>query len=203
MAKLSMSSKARGGVAGKLRRVVASGPAGDVHQVVTAVSAAVTAGTPSVSLLSGIAEGDDYNQRSGRKAKLLSVRVRGTLLPAAATGSVRIILVLDKSPNGSTPAAADILRTGTNVADPINADNSDRFVILGDDLISSKNYNAAAAGMREYDRYVSLKGVLASFQNTGATASGPTSNALYLYINCDGTATTVTPNIQSDLKFIE
>lgn len=91
--------------------------------------------------------GSDYNQRIGRKTLVKSIYIRGrvaitnfiiqppgvsTIIP---TGQARLIVFIDKQPNGAVPLIGDLL----NTAEPgsqLNLNNRDRFQIITDKIYS-------------------------------------------------------------------
>lgn len=127
------------GAPGLLRRKGPEIKTVDINQVVHSIS---TAG--NTTLINGLVEGVDANQRVGRRINMKSVKIRmwwaTGVMPAAAVDTYcRYILVYDRQPNGAAPTWADIMTnynvTGatdsTAMAAP-NPTNFDRFVILRD-----------------------------------------------------------------------
>jgi len=111
-------------------------------KVADIASAAYVADTTgSVTLLAVPILGSDMTNRIGRKIRLKSVYLRGTLQRESyAVGdhpatNCRLILVHDKQPNGAAPAITDILTASTSVAH-LNLNNRDRFAILKDKIWS-------------------------------------------------------------------
>lgn len=100
--------------------------------------------TGTVASLSLIAEGADYNNREGHSIKALGTELRLTVANNAATttGLLRAILFLDLEQNGTQPTPGLVLENALMVTayaptSPFNHDNTERFVILKDDLIST------------------------------------------------------------------
>ncbi|MGN7614506.1 hypothetical protein ACQZV8_20750 [Magnetococcales bacterium HHB-1] len=99
------------------------------------LAGAVSSTTGSITPLSNLAQGDDYNARNGRSIKLSSLHVRGTVNAnaSATTTKVRLIIFNDRVSNGSTPAITDVLAS----SDPmsfLNLNNTSRFKIIYDRL---------------------------------------------------------------------
>lgn len=104
------------------------------------------------SILSGIAQGTTAETRIGTKAFVWSAAIRGKMqLIQTAGGSfdhddiVRVLLVVDKQSNGTTPAIQDVLATTGTTADIHsfrNLENMNRFVVLSD---NSYVFNVQAA----------------------------------------------------------
>lgn len=92
-----------------------------------------------VSLLNGITQGTDYNQRIGRHCKIQSVSVKGYIQGTniSAGNIYRWWLVWDKQSNGATPVFTDVVTTVSPLAEKNVAANADRFTILRTGLITS------------------------------------------------------------------
>jgi hypothetical protein len=114
----------------------------EVKYVDTTISQAADT-TGAVTLIDGIARGDDVSERVGRKVVMR--RITHTLVSyvTPSTGvdqTHRYLLVFDKQANGVAPAITDVLVSVSTVALP-NLNNRLRFVILHDEL---KALNASA-----------------------------------------------------------
>lgn len=87
----------------------------------------------TLTLLNGIAQGDEYNQRNGRKIQMSSIEWRGFVSnPRATPHEVRLMLVYDKATNGAVFADTDLLDAGNLYNCFYNKDNQGRFKILAD-----------------------------------------------------------------------
>jgi len=88
--------------------------------------------TPRVIPLNVCSEGTDPDDRIGRQAKFLSVTIRLTVSDNATRAGFRLMLVLDKQPNGVLATAANLLSDSVN--DPenslLNLNNNKRFKLL-------------------------------------------------------------------------
>lgn len=155
----------------------------------TAISAAVNT-TGSVSLLHVPVLGTDYTNRIGRKTVIKSVFLRGLLsrdntTPSALSCQCRMILVLDKQPNGATPSIADILVNATSYAQ-LNPNNRDRFRVIRDEVwvlgpngVGGTN-TFASPNSFSVETYVKLSIPVIFNGANGGTAADINSNALYL-----------------------
>lgn len=99
--------------------------------------------------LNAIGQGATNQSRIGFKARMKSVLVRMNILwntvpVASAPAQVRYVLVWDKQANGALPARGDIFADGTVMMSPTNLANSERFVILADQVSQpvQNTYNA-------------------------------------------------------------
>jgi len=90
--------------------------------------------TGTVTLLNGVAIGDDYTTRDGRQITVKSVQVRGSVLPIDSSTQptmARLLLVWDNAANGALATIAQILSASTSNSFPL-VDNANRFTILCD-----------------------------------------------------------------------
>jgi len=163
----------------------------EVKHVDTAHSVAITT-TPSLQLVSGIAQGDTALTRDGMSCKL-----KGGLfdivvnMHASATSTrIRHLVVVDTRNNGSAPAAADIYDTGdTNGL--MNIDSyPNRFVVLHDEYIrldtaSNRNFRVKVALPALMDMHL-------TFNGTGATIASVAGPAIYSILH--STEATNTPS---------
>lgn len=108
------------------------------HKYVTSgvTNSANASGT--VTLLNGIAEGDDSSQRTGRQLVLGAITYKGSAAPQVTAGgnfagATRLIIFYDKQTNGALPAVTDVLTTA-DCWSPYQINNRDRFVILCDEI---------------------------------------------------------------------
>jgi len=112
-----------------------------------------------------VATGDGEQNRIGRKIQIKSVWLKGsaTLLTsataAAATDTVRMILVQDKQANGAAFAVTDVLQNADYLGFR-NVANTSRFNILWDktiDINASAVFTAVPAGLpmvRNFNNYL-------------------------------------------------
>lgn len=147
------------------------------------VSQTVTS-TPTLTLLSGVAQGDTQLTRDGNSIKL--VGFYGDMLLSANTTAVssrcRSLIFIDLQGNGAAPTAANVCDTGVSCTGLINIDTfPGRFVILFDSLETMVSLADSRIKSRRFSFETqslgSLKDMHIKFGGTGATAastSGPT-----------------------------
>jgi len=163
---------------------------GPEHKFVDVVQngyVADTAGT--ITLLNGVAQGLDYNNRIGRKMEFTSVHVKGILLPvdtSTAPAHCRLMVVWDSDSDGTTPTITDILAQSTSTSFA-NLNNRNRFRTLLNEEYSIGGFSAAAttayAGapqVHTIDRYVQLPKLETINQGTDATAASIQQGALWM-----------------------
>lgn len=102
--------------------------------------------TGSVTLLNGIAAGDDFNQRDGRKIKITDVQIQGMVSATDASTDdtyCLVMLVYDKQPNEGLATIAQIF-SQANSTSFMNLNNRERFKILSTDRVALSRNNATA-----------------------------------------------------------
>lgn len=178
------------------------------QKAVDVSSAAVTLlidGTANKTLLNGTIPGNGLQNRLGRRIRMKSVRIMGTVIQTQAGVApdddlIHVYLVYDAQPNANAYALADLLQvcdsggtTGTTNYSFQNMSNAKRFKILRHWKrkmeVNLTAFNTAASDSTDYptpctiDMYVPLKGLDTQF-NTGVTGgvTDITSGALYLMV---------------------
>lgn len=146
--------------------------------------------------------------RIGRKASLLSLRLRGTFswryTPQAVTGNVpgntvRMVVVWDKQPSSSTiPVFNDIFgktdqqgTESTTFLDPVKYDNMERYAVLRDCVVpfTPQFFNSAGLAANTstvevaFDEFIKLGGRETVFSGTTdpLTLASVSTGALYVY----------------------
>lgn len=174
------------------RAAVAAGPnvaqrglllsTGELKAVDTVVNQAADT-TGGVVLLSGIARGDDINQRAGREVTLRSIECRFLGRVTAGTGidqQHRLLIVYDRQSNGAAPSVADVL-VPANVLSPRNLENRRRFKVLYD-----RYFQLSASGESGSEKvfkfYRRLRHPMVFNAGNAGTVSDITSGALYAVI---------------------
>ena len=90
--------------------------------------------TGAVTLLNGIARGDEINERNGREVLMKSIQLNMSPMVTSGTGVDQVgraLVVYDRQTNAAAPAITDIL-VANNYLDNRNLDNRKRFKILMD-----------------------------------------------------------------------
>jgi len=145
--------------------------------------------TGTVTLLNGVAQGLDYNNRIGRKMEFTSVHVKGVLLPvdsSTAPTHCRLMVVWDSDSDGTTPTITDILAQSTSTSFA-NLNNRNRFrtilneeyAIGGVSTVATQSY-AGSPTVHAIDRYIQLPKLETINQGTDATAASIQQGALWM-----------------------
>lgn len=178
------------GFPGSYALASARGPRQEQKFVDVAAAAYNADTTGSVTLLNGVAQGDDFNNRIGRQATWKSVSIRGILYNVDQTtnnAACRLLVVWDNSPNsGSAPAITDFLVASTATTHN-NLNNRHRFKTLIDEYhclgtfsnVATQSY-VAGPGVKEINRFLRLPDAVTVFSGTGATVGSIQSGAIWL-----------------------
>lgn len=175
---------------------------------VTAAGAVAAAGT--VTLLNGISQGTDYNNRIGRKVIIKSLLFNLDLQPNATASIpigdfVRVLVVYDCQTNSAAPVVSDILQGGTYNS-PMNLTNRDRFKVLIDKRVSvgGVTYTAGAitSGMfmpRTIHVFKKMSMEMI-FSGTGATVGSISTGGIFLIL-LDEIGAIVNSNLYSRIRY--
>jgi hypothetical protein len=162
--------------------------------------------TGSVTLLNGIAEGNDSNNRNGRQVLIKEVHVIGNAFATISTGLQqlgRIMLVWDNATNGVLPVITDVLNNAAADAD-YNLNNRNRFTILWDHIFQLDVSNATYSRVECFSTDIKLNAVM-NFNNTGGAIANIQSGALCMLtigLNAAG-ATAGSSNIATRVLYHE
>lgn len=123
--------------------------------------------TATITGLSNIAQGDDYNAREGRSILVKSLEYEGTIrMNSSATDTLyRLVLFIDHDNTGTAPTAAQVGITGVNGMRSSNPVNMKRFTILRDRLIrvtSGANVTFPCNGFHKLSHHVKYDGTAAT-----------------------------------------
>lgn len=135
-------------------------------------------------LLNGLQTGDDIDTRHGRQIRMKSVHLKLNLEQDAASTHTRyrIVLLIDRFPQGATPAWTDVF-DGADIHAMRNLSNRRRFCILKDwsgNLV--KTTNVARKSVKHFAP-LNFK-VIFNDGNVG-TIADIENNALYLFMITD------------------
>jgi hypothetical protein len=103
----------------------------------------------TVTLLTGIPQGDGHQQRDGNSVRLHKFRVWMSLvLPTTlSSAQTRIIILRDHMANGAAPAISDVLETATYYSGYIDTQLfQDRFKVLFDKTVCQNAFYSGSDG---------------------------------------------------------
>lgn len=179
----------------------------DFFDVVVAPAAVTT--TASVTNLTNIAQGDDFNNRQGNSILLQSLLLRMSIagnISATVTGSmgsfVRCIVFQDNDQRGTDPTAAELLEDTTagvrQILSPLNHNVYKRFNVLVDEIFDVGQWIQTATQavvsnpmFQHYKVFKNFagKGMHVRYTATaGADASNFEGSMYLLLVSSDGTS---------------
>jgi len=159
-----------------------------------------------ITELNDILQGSTVYQRIGIKVLMKNIRIRGTLLPSAATviGCIRIAVVYDRQPNGAAAAVTDIFQdctagAATNFDSGVNMSNKNRFTILRDQVF---HIDAAQSLVHSIDWFIPCR-LQAEYKASGGTIGDITTGSVLLVVGevLGGTGTVGFANFRSRIRY--
>lgn len=183
-------------LATKIRRVVENSEEKKYFE--TAGSQADTTATGVIVPLNNIAEGNDFNQRDGRKVRNKYVEadvVMAISTAQAVAGTTRIgtwHLVLDRQPNGTAPTFGQIF--DTTICEPWQAYKNVQQFAQRFKILKTERFvigTAEAGQTYRLNAFINMMNLSDVDQIThwpGSTGVVPNTNALYLVYVSDETA---------------
>lgn len=176
----------------------------------------------TVSCLSAPAQGDDYNNRIGRKITAVAIKIKGEVFLEAQTGqagaegpiTVRLILGIDTQTNATQVVSEDVINSGTALATLMfqNPANFGRYRILKDKLITlnpstiaydtvGNNYELGGNKRMFKINYKFRKPLVIRFNATStAGVSSVTDNNIFMI--CGANSTSSVPKLSYKARFV-
>lgn len=157
----------------------------------------------AVLLLTTIAQGDDFSQRQGRKARAHSLRIQGMveINGSASATNVRMMVVRDNNGSTTAPAIGDLFaNVGTFIANNCkigDAQSNSRFTVLYDKFILLDAVNKSQAAI---NRYIKLNHHL---MWTGTAATDEGKGHLWLFIGSNEATNDPVVTVLSQFKWID
>jgi len=169
---------------------------GQTNQLVTV--------TGNINLLSTIPNGNDVQERIGRKISYHDIEILWSVNNIITHGLTnhKMWIIYDNAPNGSNPVWSDIF-TSTVPYTLMNADQKGRFKVICEEEIITWNDSTSGQSWIQNGmghKVLSLKGKGAQFIGTGATIASIDKGAIYQCVISDG-AGSVTVNLQNKIQF--
>ncbi len=134
----------------------------------------------TITLLNGLAKGDDLDNRDGRQVRFKScwVKICFAMAASATNTFIRLMLIIDKQPNATTILPADILVAQT-VESQKQLASRKRLVILVDRVIVLQAANRTSQFVNIY-KQIDMKTIYDASSN--GDIEDITTNALYLIL---------------------
>lgn len=158
--------------------------------------------TATITSLSAVSEGSDYNQRTGLSIKADSLYVRGSSYAyntsATSDSNLRMLIIRDNEGLGSAPTEADIFEYTGDINSPINHLNGKRFTVLYDKVF---NYSINGPTSHTFKKYIKLGHHIKYANSTTGTREGH----IYFVTQSDTNTAVNEPYIGFDsrLRFID
>jgi len=167
----------------------------------TAVQSTGLVNTGVITLLNGVAQGDDFDSREGRQITVKSVQVRGyfdkLVYTDQAAAHCRMLIIMDQQTNGAAPTMADILQDADEPLSFMNLNNRERFKVLADvhTVLGAQNATGGFALTTQGDnawfdiyKRVSFN---TTFGGTAATVASIQKNAIFAVLLSDDAVNTI------------
>lgn len=166
-------------------------------------SAASIGSTGSILSMMQCTIGDTDTTRDGNQITIKSVMLYYSAIVGDTTNAVRLILILDKQPNGAAPTVNDILEsTGSVVTpyNPINYQNRTRFKFLMNKFMFVSTNGPEVLGGKYFKKF--KKPIVVSYNETSGL---PNTNALWLLAISDSAVGVPNPSVyvQSRVYFYD
>ncbi len=156
-----------------------------------------------VQNITALAQGNQFNQRNGRKIKLFSFRLKGSVIQntSAVNTTYRMLLVRDNLGNTTPPVITDLFASTTNMfggrAHQDDPQTNSRFTVLVDKLYLLQNVGNQ---MVKFDIYRKISSHV-TFTGTAATDEGK--GALWLMTISNEATNTPAIIADSVVKYID
>lgn len=138
-----------------------------VDVATTAYSCPLTSTFGNVILLNALVQGVNSNERIGRKIVMKSVFIRlNSIANSNNASQVRYMIFYDRQTNGATPASSSVVGQN-NFCGLQNLGNSERFVVVCDEVTDSRQSNSVNISSKRYIK-INLETVYAGTAGTVA-----------------------------------
>ncbi len=179
----------------------------EMHKTEVYDSATAFPATGSFFLLNGVAQGDSNDQRNGSSIRLKYINYKGnyTVHASAVSTRIRLIFFIDKAPLGTAPTNAallDLTSAPTILAQ--RGKNETKQLIVLKDMTFALGTGGSQSSERTVKWYHKFN-MIQKFQNenTAATITAISNNAVYLYICNDEASNTPSHEFVARAGFID
>jgi len=158
------------------------------------------ASTGALYHCTGVAQGDNFNERVGEQITVKRAEVRFELnqIPSIVTSQVRLIMFWDKQCNGVGPTtfASTSLAEGlldntvitTTILSPYNVRTKNRYKILYDKCFKVEPVDATVNMKQEYKFALPLSSAIIQFIDSGFSAASISSRGLFMLLYSSSTS---------------
>jgi len=185
-----------------------------------------TSTNAQIYVVNVVQAGNGSWNRVGKKIRMKSLRIKAILEWSNISSltllqnTFRMIVVYDKQPSSGAVPTYDTIFGGTDqngveactLLSNLRYDNTERFTVLKDDVITSKYTTAQSANTTQYqenyDCFIKLKGLVTVFSGQSApmTIADISSGALYVIVRAEqnsGVASCVVQNSVVRLRYYD
>ena len=149
-----------------------------------------------------MAQGDDYNQRNGRKIKAQSIFLNGQVKinSSASETTMRVIIFWDKDSDGETATASELLQDGGDLQSPLNYANAgSRFKVIYDRNFSLSSNGPQIKNVYCYRRlYHHI-----TYLGTGSTSGNNGTGTLFMLLMSNEPTNTPTFNYWARFRYTD
>lgn len=156
----------------------------EIKHVDTAITGDVNT-TPVVTLLNGVAQGNDENDRIGNRIKMTGVDIRLQVTNEQSVkdrlSQMRMLLVYDTQTNGTALTTTDVLDAVT-LESQQNWDKNSRLQVIFDSVRALNTFGGSATTVDVYHWFYRKQFTLdhyVRYNGSGATVSSITWGSLY------------------------
>ena len=159
--------------------------------------------TGAVLHLTGMGQGDDFGERIGRKIRLKSINVQGSIvINASATATIlRMMIVRDNNGTTTQPAITDLFASASVFATNLNKrgdpQSNSRFSVLMDKFVQLDAVRQSQVKVKHY----SQQDFHVYYSGTAATDEGK--GALYLFIASNEATNDPVVSVDCQIKWID
>ncbi len=140
-----------------------------------------------IEYVSGIAQGNNFDDRAGRKVKAISWLARFRLVinqgavPPPAASAVRFVLFVDKQNNSILPLIGDVLQGPDTLLSPIRTLSLQRYRVLWDRTVVLTAQNNPERYLKVFRKF----NIPLFYDGTGVGISSADKNAIFLLMISD------------------
>lgn len=136
-------------------------------------------------LINEVAEGTGVDQRVGRRIENRTVSFRMNITSPADFSSrkVRVLVVMDRQPNGTQFTVADLFENATYPADShYDLSNRNRFHVYYDKMFMMNPISGTQVSRRVLNFGINFGGQMTTYSDTGGVIANIATNSIYVVV---------------------
>lgn len=174
------------------------------YKFIETVTSGTITTTPTIVLLTGIAQGDTQSTRNGNslRARYVNMKYTITIDPDAGTSIVRVIMFRDKVSDGTVPTAGEVLNLASAIGNVAhyNVNNARSRFIIGYDRVHTLSINGVRGISGKFHRKVNQR---IKYIGTDATQGSCNTNHYYLLLVSNEVAEPPTINASTTVSYVD